>query len=334
MQELFITADDRTGALEIGGIVANTQFSVPVGPEAKSDICCVVDTCSRHLHPEEAKRIVFEKHLREARFHCHKIDSGLRGNWPYEIEALNELGYDVALIPSYPDAGRRCDGGVVYIQDVPVLESPFGQDPLTAPCSSRPDEVIEEAGCSLRDTVIWDANNNIELDEAISRCRRENRVLVGPSGAIGAYAAKVFPNLIAQSKPIEPPVLIVCGSLNMLSRQQISNLACPVFGMSDIVDFDGIAVLETPFRSGAISTDEASGTAQAIADKVRDIDYETIFVIGGDTAGAIVGDKTLEVLGTVDTGIPIARFGDKYLVTKGGGIGASDTLVKLLGDIT
>ena len=333
MQELLVTADDRTGALEIGGVIASPDFSIPVGPEAESDICCVVDTCSRHLQPEDAKCVTYEKHLREARFHCHKIDSGLRGNWPHEIEALNELGYSVAVVPSYPDAGRRCDGGIVYIQDVPVLESPFGQDPLTAPCSSRPDEVMEEAGCSLKDTVIWDANDNAELTKAILRCREENRVLVGPTGAIGSYAETVFPDLRTQVQRIETPVLIVCGSLNPLSRKQISNLDCPVFGVSDSLDFEEVAVLETSFRSGPVSSVEAVETAQAIASKVRGVKYQTLFVIGGDTAGAILGNRTLEVLGTVDTGIPIAKLDDYYLVTKGGGIGNENTLVELLGDI-
>ena len=55
----------------------------------------------------------------------------------------------------------------------------------------------------------------------------------------------------------------------------------------------------------------------------------TLCILGGDTAAAVVGDATLEVLGTVDTAVPIARLRDGYLVTKGGGIGRPDTLAKL-----
>ena len=131
---------------------------------------------------------------------------------------------------------------------------------------------------------------------------------------------------------IETPVLIVCGSLNPLSRKQISNLHCPVFGVSDSFDFEEVAVLETSFRSGPVSSVEAVETAQAIARKVHGIKYQTLFVIGGDTTGAILGNRTLEVLGTVDTGIPIAKLDDYYLVTKGGGIGNENTLVELLGE--
>ena len=106
-----------------------------------------------------------------------------------------------------------------------------------------------------------------------------------------------------------------------------------MFGVSDILDFEKVAVLETSFRSGPVSSVEAAETAQAIANKVRGVHYQTLFVIGGDTAGAIIGNQTLDVLGTVATGIPIAKLDDYYLVTKGGGIGNEDTLVELLGDI-
>jgi uncharacterized protein YgbK (DUF1537 family) len=334
MQELFVTADDRTGSLECGGIIANDQFAVPVGPAAQSDICCVVDTASRHISPDDAKEVILDVHQREARHRCHKMDAGLRGNWPYEIMALHELGYAVAVVPSFPDAGRRCKDGIVYIQDVPVLESPFGQDPLSAPCSSRPDEVMEEAGCSGGDVVIWDANDNVELEAAIQRCREENRILVGPSGAIGAYAMTVFPGLTSRRIQIEEPVLVVCGSLNALSREQISKLDCPLYQLGQSVGEGGLAIVATPLVSGQVANAEAESVARSVSEMTRGVDVQTLFVIGGDTAGAIIGDETLEVLGTVDAGIPISRFRGGLLVTKGGGIGTPDILVRLLGGIS
>ena len=56
-------------------------------------------------------------------------------------------------------------------------------------------------------------------------------------------------------------------------------------------------------------------------------------MIGGDTAGAVVGDETLEVQGTVAPGVPMSRFRDRQLITKGGGIGEKDLLVDLLGHL-
>ena len=342
---LFVTSDDRTGALEIAGTVANTQFSVPCGPHADDDTCCVVDIASRHLDSEAAQRQAATAHARSARYRCHKIDSGLRGNWPFEVRGLLQLGHGVAVVPSFPDAGRRCVDGVVYVDDVPVLESPFGKDPLTAPLSSRPMEVLEATGCADGDVVVWDANDNAELEAAARRCRDEERAMVGPSGAVAAYAATVFPGPAPREIPIVPPILVLCGSLNAMSREQIARLGVPILTLSDNLQLppvatmqSGITVVATPVPSGAISTGEAEGVAAAMARCAHGAlksgyGSGTLLVLGGDTAAAVVGDETLDVLGTVDTAVPIARFRGGYLVTKGGGIGRPDTLIKLLADL-
>ncbi|MDE0054185.1 MAG: hypothetical protein OXT64_08010 [Gammaproteobacteria bacterium] len=342
---LFITSDDRTGALEIAGTVANARFSVLCGPHADDDACCVVDIASRHLTPEAAQRQAAAAHARDAHFRSHKIDSGLRGNWPFEVRGLLQLGHGVAVVPSFPDAGRRCVDGVVYVDGVPVLESPFGKDPLTAPLSSRPLEILEATDCADGDVVVWDASDNTELEAAAQRCREEGRAIVGPSGAVAAYAATVFPDLVPREVPIEPPVLVLCGSLNAMSREQIARLGVPVLTLSDETQLTragaahgAITVVATPVPSGAISNREAERMAMAMAGYARralESGYAsgTLFVLGGDTAAAIIGDETLDVLGTVDTAVPISRFRDGYLVTKGGGIGRPDTLVKLLSTV-
>jgi uncharacterized protein YgbK (DUF1537 family) len=332
--QMLLSADDRTGALEIGGEVASEQHTVPVGPNATSTRCCVVDIASRHVSPSEAADLLHNLHRRPAEHRSHKMDSGLRGNWPYEIAALVDLGYRVAVVPSYPSAGRRCRDGVVYIQDVPVLESPFGQDPLTAPVSSKPIEVLEHAGCLSQHVAVWDADNDAELTAAVQRCHQENRVLVGPSGAVAAYAASVLPETGRSHVPIEPPVLLVCGSLNATSRQQIGMLDGPVFHLDDAMEQAmPLAMLVTDQPNGEIDNSDAVAMAQAVAMKIRDIGmpYRTLFVIGGDTSAAIVGDETLDAIGMVYPGIPISRFRDSLLVTKGGGIGTRDTVASLLG---
>ena len=258
-----------------------------------------------------------------------------------------QLGHPVAVVPSFPDAGRRCLDGVVYVDDVPVLESPFGKDPLTAPLSSRPMEILESTGCADGNVVVWDANDNAELDAAARRCHDEGCAMVGPSGAVAAYAATVFPELEPREVRVVPPVLILCGSLNTMSRDQIARLGVPVFTLSDDLQLSSattasnqspITVVATPLPSGVISpraAEQVAATMAQCAHNALRIGYGkgTLIVLGGDTAAAVVGDETLDVLGTVDTAVPIARFRGGYLVTKGGGIGRSDTLVKLLSKV-
>ena len=330
---IFITADDRTGSLEIGGIIASEESTVPVGPLADDRRCCVVDVASRHIEPEQALLRVLEAHERHASFHSHKMDAGLRGNWPYEIHALVELGYRVAVVPSFPDAGRRCKDGIVYIQDVPVLDSPFGADPLTAPCSSKPIEVLEEANCVFEEVVIWDANDNAELHRATRRSLDENRIVVGPAGAVGSYAS----HILGKSKPasfhLSRPVLVVCGSLNATSRDQLDRLDCDRLQLDGpIPDFDDVRVVATPMPSGDITNTMAEAMAQRIAGFLNDtsVDIATLVIVGGDTVAACIGDQTLQVIGTVEAGIPVSRYRDSMLITKGGGIGTVESLCNIV----
>lgn len=309
-RSLFVTADDRTGSLEIGGIVAADGNPVPVGPHADDRRCCVVDLASRHIESEQAFLKVLQAHQRQASYRSHKMDAGLRGNWPHEIHALVELGYRVAVVPSFPDAGRRCKDGVVYIQDVPVLDSPFGSDPLTAPCSSRPMEVLEEAKCVFNEVVVWDANDNVELHRATRRSLDEDRVLVGPSGAVGSYAA----HLLGEPKPalirLSRPMLIVCGSLNATSRDQLDKLDCESLSVDEPVpSFDDVQIVTTPVPNGEITNAMAEAMAQRVAKVIHDIQDEvaTIVIIGGDTVAACIGDRTLQVIGTVEAGIPVSH---------------------------
>ncbi len=326
MLELFVTADDRTGAFECGGIIAGEDYPVPTGPTATGEDTIVIDMNTRQVSAQQAYDCMREVQQTKARFRTHKMDAGLRGNWPHEVRALVDLGYKVAIVPGFPDAGRRCRDGVVYIHGKPVLESPFGKDPLTAPVSSRPDEVLKHAGCEHPDIVIWDADTNEQLEAAAIRCREEGWIMVGPAGAIGAYADAVLPERIKPSLQIEPPVTIICGSLNATSREQLANLG----------ERHDVTVIASDEPQGAITAAEAQACAADLAESAHEQlkSAATLIVIGGDTVGAVIGDETVDVLGTIHAGIPIARYRDRLIVTKGGGIGEPDVLIQLLENVT
>lgn len=332
---LFVTADDRTGAFECGGIIAGEGFAVPTGPHAKSDVCCVVDIDTRQIEANDAAARIREAHRTEATYRAHKMDAGLRGNWAQEVFALAEQGHNIAIVPSFPDAGRRCKDGVVYIYDQPVLDSPFGQDPLTAPISNRPIEVLEHFSCLHDNIVIWDANDTPELNAAAQQCFIENRMMVGPAGAVGAFADQVLPERPRASVHIEAPVLIICGSLNANSRNQLDVLGEQILRPGDPIDLaTRIQVVASEIPDGEITLAQSQGKALQMAAIARDhfSAVETLIIIGGDTSAAVVQDETLEVLGTVAAGIPISRFKEKLLITKGGGIGTAQALLDLLKD--
>ena len=120
--------------------------------------------------------------------------------------------------PSFPDAGRRCDDGTLYIRDVPVAESPFGRDPRNRVLSSRPVDYRHAAGCAtaLADgrVVVLDANTNDELNAAAIRRREEDRMFVGTTGGVGAYVATLRSRRRVDLPPLPRPALVVCGSLH------------------------------------------------------------------------------------------------------------------------
>lgn len=333
---ILLSADDRTGSLEIGGLLASDQFQVPVGPAAQSNLCCVVDIATRHLTVSEAQARMETLLSRNAEHRAHKMDAGLRGNWAQEVEVLLQAGYKVAIICAFPDAGRRCLDGVVYIHDLPVLDSVFGQDPLNPQVSSKPAEVLEHFGVR-GDVVVWDANDNAQMLAQIQRAVSEDRIVVGASGAIAMCAQQFLPPSTPRGVVLKRPLLVLCGSLNTLSRDQIQRIGQPIQTLQDTPDLStAVAVMATPMPEGEVSNEQADSMAQQAADATRVVwaEIESLIVIGGDTAGALVGDDTLVALGCVAPGIPVSEYDGKLLVTKGGGIGQPDTVAELVSNST
>ena len=331
MTKVLLSADDRTGALEIGGLIANEVYSVPVGPSAESDQCCVVDIATRHLSITEAQNRMSEILSRDATYRAHKMDAGLRGNWPHEIEVLLKEGYKVAVVCAFPDAGRRCKDGVVYIHDLPVLDSVFGSDPLNPQVSSKPMEVLEHFGVG-GDVVVWDANTNEEMGAAVERAVAEDRIVVGASGAIAAYAKLFLPTGAPRQVALPRPLVVLCGSLNELSREQIAKIGEPVQHVVGKIKIDPVTVITTNRVSGPLDDDSAHAMADLCADVIRGrwSEFRALLVIGGDTAGAIIGEETMDTIGCVAPGIPVSWFRDKLVVTKGGGIGQPETVAEIV----
>ena len=345
--ELLITADDRTGALETGGACADLGFDVRLTAAPNmTDDCAVIDLGSRHCTATEAAGRIGVAHRLAARFRCHKMDSGLRGNWAHEVASLIARGRRVGVLASFPDAGRRCDDGTVYIRDVPVAESPFGRDPRNRLLSSRPVDYLRAAGCesAMADghLVVLDANTNDELNAAAVRCRDEDRMLVGTTGGVGAYVATLRSGRRGDLPTLPRPALVVCGSLHPLSRVQLSRLECLTVGPGDSAE-QALAALQrgedvtlaTDMTTAEVEDVAAESMASVVATRTWDwvaaSDAPTLVILGGDTAAAILGDRAMWVLGSADVAVPRCQTEDGLaVVTKGGGIGEEDTLARLL----
>ena len=97
--------------------------------------------------------------------------------------------------------------------------------------------------------------------------------MVGPAGAIGAYADAVLPERIKPSLQIESPVTIICGSLNATSREQLAKLG----------NRKGVTIIASDEPPGTITAAEAKACAADLAESAHEQlkSAATLIVIGG-----------------------------------------------------
>ena len=144
---IVVLDDDPTGTQTVHGIPVLTEWSVDAIKkefENRESIFYIL-TNSRSLPATQADDLAREignnlkaasQQSRRDFFVINRGDSTLRGHYPNEVEALQEvLGNQDAikvLIPAFFDGGRYTIGDIHYVKEgdvlVPASETPFAQD--------------------------------------------------------------------------------------------------------------------------------------------------------------------------------------------------------------
>lgn len=257
----LIFADDFTGSNDTG-----VQFS-------KNQLKCIVTTSKDHITGllDDADVIVFDS---ESRFDkkevaykkafeagnlvksknipyiYKKLDSTFRGNVGAEISGMMDaLGKKhTIIVPAFPSNKRTTKNGIVYVNDVPVHETEFANDPRTpvnqsyipAIISEQTDKSIEvinfnEVGKGRLDLsqsinklldkgiqlVVIDALNDSHLD-LIASITSELHEKVIYSGSPGF--AEHLSKYLDFSAPYKPNI-IIAGSVSEVTRKQIEYAA-------------------------------------------------------------------------------------------------------------
>ena len=256
---LGIVADDLTGALDTGvqfrekgfATFVPLKFSHPF-PDAPA---LVFNSESRHLSGEmayERVRRVCKK--LNGRILYKKVDSTLRGNVGWEIEAmLDGLGYKKAiLVPSYPAQGRTVENGILRVNGIPLHRTFFGKefkDPLTS--SSIPDQLekgigedishigrkgLSQVPTSLARRILRAEERIVLIDAKTSndlRCIARAWILVkdevlacGSAGLAKAIPVRSSPftKKRLKFKNVGEPFLIVSGSRNQGTLDQLDRV--------------------------------------------------------------------------------------------------------------
>ena len=250
MIRILVLADDLTGALDTGvrfaacgAVTLVVRSGAPV-PAAAPEVM-VVDTETRHLRPEEARRIVREVCVRYPAERIYKkTDSALRGNVGAELAGAMDAcpGVELEFVPAFPDVGRTVRGGRLFADGVPVSASASGRDPFEPVRSdevreilrlqadneivlSAPGDVPRTDGTRIR---VWDAETNTDLG-AIARslvASGGTRLVAGCAGFAGAFAEAIgYEQAGYAVVPGAERLLVLCGSLHPVSKDQLAYAA-------------------------------------------------------------------------------------------------------------
>jgi uncharacterized protein YgbK (DUF1537 family) len=360
---LHVAADDRTGALEVAAALADRGVGgdrgVPVGvwPDFPDADVCAVDLGSRHLSAEDAALRAAALPTHSA---AHKIDSTLRGNWAHELVARHAASaVPVMIVPALPALGRVCIGGEVLVDGTPVHLGSPADDVRAGVWSSRPADHLRTAGsldvleieslpaldewlAEPRGCAVIDAASDDDIEAVVSRWRsRGDMLLAGPSAVIAGAAG---PSRAPLHRPIPSPVLVACGSANAAARRQIdvaveqgAVLARSLAAAVTALNSGRHAIVDVDAPAGRVGAAEAESMARALAGRVHEIvaslpELGALVVIGGDTAAAVLGDPTVQVLGSVAPGTAWVRSPALIppVITRAGGFGAERALADLL----
>lgn len=340
-KRVHIVADDLTGALDSAATFAARGARVRVAcrpadlPEALTSEAEVIAVAFGTRDGTEAEAIEIARQVAGALsgqdgILFKKIDSRLKGHIGAELAQLAAPGAPLVVNPAIPKLGRHCLGGAVTGAGV---DTPIPIAPRLGRTVAVPDtRSAEDLDAQLPDTL-------------------EGAVLVGAAGLAEALATRLWPHPDAStpaasaSLPLTRPALLAIGSRDPVTGAQLEALQdVPLLpapnGASPALPGPAEAPLlvirMTPGETVIPGAEAGAAFARTIAAAQAHLQPATLFACGGESAAALLADLgigQLDVLGEALPGVPVSRpaSGHKFtLVTKSGGFGAPDTLVKLV----
>jgi uncharacterized protein YgbK (DUF1537 family) len=333
MPELAIIADDLTGALDAAapfamrGIHTVVATRAAVLPEAIDTGATVVgvSTNSREIAPERAREAVRAAvaALPAGTRLFKKVDSRLKGNIAAELDAIPHVSS--LVIPAIPAFGRWIRGGKLGGFGVP-----------------EPINIADRLGSHAAAATVPDIATQADIEAALDI---PHDLPIGARGLAEAIAGSMAPDA-RSPKPLPPHARAYCvvGSTDPITLRQLAVLHAGHPGIDYVAAPNGVGPAVLP-HGGALTVIQATpGEVPADATSVALALAETLarlappagsllVLSGGATAQVILqrlGIHLLVLIGEALPGLPLARGGDLTFVTKSGGFGDEDSLLRLL----
>lgn len=338
--QAVLIADDLTGSLDSIAPFAALGLNclALVAPDALDLVLDLspdvvsVNLGTRELAPDiararaEASCLAFKDVAGPETIWFKKIDSRLKGPISAEIAGIAKALplSRVLLCPAIPELGRMVTQGNLWgsgvIRPLPVAATVDADQPCDVP----------------------DATSDADLDRLL-RDVIPGTLLAGPRGLAAALARRLCPDRQPAPARIRPgPMGFAVGSRDPVTLAQVAMLRAaggPVWfpapdgQVSDVTEQGPFLIQATP-GPGAASERVAARLAEGVLRSLPGL--RTLVLSGGETAAAVLdaaGVRVLNVAGEVLPGLPLCRSLDRPdfpdLVTKSGGFGPPDTLVRL-----
>jgi uncharacterized protein YgbK (DUF1537 family) len=353
-----ILADDLTGACDTGCLFAGAgpvAVTVPGVLEAHDRAVLAVDTETRML-PDAAAAAVLREAARRLRPRLaagpvfKKIDSTMRGPVAAEVAALLEHGPPFAgalVCPAFPAERRVVRHGRLFVDSVPVHESPIARDPGFRGASSELAALlagrVPVVSLALDDVraghekivhlleqhrgavVAADAETDADLASLAAAALAVPGTLAAGSAGLGRALSHAL-GLIgpAVALPAGAARLVVVGSLHPASRAQLDALAragAAVVTVDARGEGDVDAAIAALGRGGpavvasgsapAPRETMAARVAQAAARILERASADLLAVTGGETAHALIQalrPQRFELLGAPGPGLALGRL--------------------------
>jgi uncharacterized protein YgbK (DUF1537 family) len=236
-----IVADDLTGASDtaVQFVRAGWDTELQLRPRETRASVVAVTTDSRNRPARDAADAVTSavKRLRDAGISrlYKKIDSTLRGHVRDEVRAALESWSPRAIAivcPAFPASGRTVVGGEVRVNNVPVAETAFRNDPVTpvseshlpallgAPCiAADSGETAGDFAARLQRsgrTVVVDA----ATEDDLKRLAAAVALIGGDAIPVGSAGLAQHLALIWRAAEQPAPVVVIVTSLQDIARRQ------------------------------------------------------------------------------------------------------------------
>ncbi len=354
---VLILADDLTGALDTAAqFPGKAVVLVDQDYRVEAEVVAV-SSDSRYLSPPQAKKkvsAILESFPKPAHLY-KKVDSTMRGNVGAELEAVKRYtGSRIPFTPAFPEQGRVIVDGNLLVDGVPLEDTQYAEDlPI------RSSSIIEllKANSTLNPSfwedgwgdvlVFRDIRSREELRQAFrSIVERGAEKVMGGSAGLAMELSRYIGLIEAEKPSSRSPILVVSGSRNKTTIEQLEELS------------RHIAVHEVGVKDllGRVAEALKNGEDAAIASYLGGtLDYGKwrmlpslvksltsfiggIILVGGETTRLILttlSAKAVRIGGSIEEGVAAGwiiggALDGKPIVTKAGGFGRRETLLKLL----